>query len=120
VSVAGAVLIFLARYTEIYETLKAFRGAAPSQAQAAAAVRARLLPALLCWVLGALTLLNLAGAEAVAAVSNAAMYLDQCRVIAAIGLRVVCLCAAAGLCWAGRRRRPALGMKPIIFSYMMA
>ena len=119
-SVAGAVLIFLARYTEIYETLKAFRGAAPSRAQAAAAVRARLLPALLCWVLGALTLLNLAGAEAVAAVSNAAMYLDQCRVIAAIGLRVVCLCAAAGLCWAGRRRRPALGMKPIIFSYMMA
>ena len=57
-------------------------------------------------MLGALTLLNLAGAEAVAAVSNAAMYLDQCRVIAAIGLRVVCLCAAAGLRWAGGGRRP--------------
>ena len=63
--------------------------------------RARLLPALLCWVLGAITLLNLAGVEAVAAVSNAAMYLDQCRVIAAKGSA---LCAAAGLL--GGRARP--------------
>jgi hypothetical protein len=39
VSAAGAVLIFLPRYTEISETLKALRGAAPSRrAQAAAAV----------------------------------------------------------------------------------